>query len=237
MTYIYQNQVKPNSETALILCTYRRLTNMPKILNKITQQTNKDFDLYISNNADNQDNKLISYFSKYGADLSINVYIKNYHNFYKQFSRFYLARELAKEGYKKIIFFDDDEVLPASFIQDCYDQYDEKYVKSFYAHKFTDDYWKKERLRGEEVGNYAGTGGLICSSSIFLDEKLFTCPEEYYIIDDLWLSYYLLTFTKYKIKLLNTNIQFIRDDKATFTSIIDLKREFCDQYILKKDRD
>jgi hypothetical protein len=210
---------------------------MPKILNKIAQQTNKDFDLYISNNSDNQDNKLISYFSKYGTDLSINVYIKNYNNIYKQFSRFYLAKELAKQGYKKIIFFDDDEVLPASFVQDCYDQYDDNHVKSFYAHKFTDDYWKKERLRDEEIGNYAGTGGLVCSSSIFLDEKFFTCPEEYYIIDDLWLSYYLLNFTNYKIKLLNTNIQFIHDDKATFTSIIDLKREFCDQYILKKDRD
>lgn len=236
MTYIYEHQIKEKSETALILCTYRRLTNMPKILKKISSQTNKNFDLYISNNADGKDSKLISYFSKYGSDLFINVFIKNHNNKYKQFSRFYLARDLAKQGYKKIIFFDDDEVLPSSFIQDCYDQYDEDCIKSFYAHKFSDDYWKKERLRMGELGNYAGTGGLVCSSKIFLDEDFFKCPEKYYIIDDLWLSYYVLNFTNYEIKLLNTEIQFIHDDKATFTNIVELKREFCNEYILKKDR-
>lgn len=237
MNYIYKNQIRSNSETALILCTYRRLTNMPKILKKVSDQTNKNFDFYISNNAEGQDNKLISYFSKYGSDLTVNVFIKNYNNIHKQFSRFYLARDLAQQGYKKIIFFDDDEVLPVSFIQDCYDQYDEECVKSFYAHKFSDDYWNKERLRMGELGNYAGTGGLICSSSLFLDDNFFKCPEEYYIIDDLWLSYYILNFTNYQIRLLNTEIQFIHDDKATFPAIVELKREFCDQYILKKDRD
>lgn len=234
MTYIYSNKLKENSDTALILCTYRRLTNMPKILNRISNQTNKDFDFYISNNSEGQDNKLISYFSKYGSDISVNVHIKNYNNIYKQFSRFYLAKELAINGYNKIIFFDDDQVLPVSFIQDCHDQYDENLVKSFYAHKFKDDYWKKERISKDEFGNYAGTGGLICSSRIFLEEDFFKCPEEYYIIDDLWLSSYVLNFTKYKIKLLNTDIQFIYDDKATFVGLEDVKRDFSANYILKK---
>lgn len=237
MTYLYKQEIKPKSKTALIMCTYIRLTNMPKILNRLKEQTNKDFDFYICNNAQDKDNKLIQYFDKYGNDLNFNYYIKNYNNKYKMFSRFYMARELAEEGYDRVIFFDDDQMLPASFIQDCYDQYDKNLVKSFYAHKFKDDYWNKERINKDEFGNYAGTGGLICSSKLFLEEAFFNCPQEYYIIDDLWLSYYILNFTKYKIKLLDTNIQFIYDDKATFTGIIELKRKFCDAYILKKDRD
>ena len=232
MTYIYEDQVKPKSKTALILCTYIRLTNMPKLLQKLHAQSNKTFDLYISNNSQNNDNKLIGYFRKYGIDLNINVFIKNYENKYKQFSRFHMARDLAKEGYEKIIFIDDDEILPSSFIQDCYDQYDENEVKSFYAHSFKDDYWQKVRLKPKQVGNYAGTGGLICSSKVFLDDKLFKCPEEYYIIDDLWFSYYILKFTNYKIKLLDTNIQFIKDDKATFVGLEELKREFSTKYII-----
>ena len=232
MTYIYEDQVKQKSKTALILCTYIRLTNMPKLLQKLHVQSNKTFDLYISNNSQNNDNKLIGYFRKYGLDLNINVFIKNYENKYKQFSRFYMAKDLAKEGYEKIIFIDDDEVLPSSFMQDCYDQYNENEIKSFYAHSFKEDYWAKVRLKPGEFGNYAGTGGLMCSAKIFLDERIFECPEEYYIIDDLWFSYYILKFTNYKITLLDTNIQFIKDDKATFVNLIDLKRKFSTSYII-----
>ena len=232
MTYIYEDQVKPKSKTALILCTYIRLTNMPKLLQKLHLQTNKTFDLYISNNSQNNDNKLIGYFKKYGVDLNINVFIKNYENKYKQFSRFYMARDLAKEGYEKIIFIDDDEVLPSSFMQDCYDQYNENEIKSFYAHSFKEDYWAKVRLKPGEFGNYAGTGGLMCSAKIFLDERIFECPEEYHIIDDLWFSYFILKFTNYKITLLDTDIQFIKDDKATFVNLIDIKRKFSTAYII-----
>ena len=214
------------------MCAYIRLTNMPKILNRLKEQTNKDFDFYISNNADGKDDKLIQYFAKYGNELGFNSYIKNYNNKYKMFSRFYMAKELAEQGYERVIFFDDDQVLPKDFIQNCYDQYDERYVKSFYAHKFDDDYWDKVRLVDGEEGNYAGTGGLICSSKIFLDDKFFDCPKEYHIIDDLWLSHYILKFTDYKIRLLKTDIQFIYDDKATFVGLEDLKRDFSSNYIV-----
>ena len=205
---------------------------MPKILNRLKEQTNKDFDFYISNNAQDKDIKLINYFKKYGQELGFNSYIKNYYNEYKMFSRFYLAKELAKQGYELIIFIDDDQMLPKSFIQDCYDQYDPLHVKSFYAHKFDEDYWDKVRLVEGEQGNYAGTGGLICSAKIFLDDKFFNCPKEYYIIDDLWLSHYILKYTEYKITLLKTDIQFIYDDKATFIGLEDLKRNFSTNYII-----
>ena len=218
------------------MCTYIRLTNMPKILNRLKDQTNKDFDFYISNNAYGKDNKLVQYFAKYGSELGFNSYIKNYENKYKMFSRFYMAKELAEKGYDRVIFFDDDQVLSKDFIQDCYDQYDEKYVKSFYAHKFDDDYWDKVRLQPEENGNYAGGGGLLCPAKLFLDDKFFDVPEEYYIIDDLWLSHYILRFTDYKIRLLNTDIQFIYDDKATFVGLEELKTNFSNKYILNKDK-
>jgi hypothetical protein len=236
MSYIFEQNIKDKATTALILCTYRRITNMPKFLQKIRVQTNKNFDLYISNNCENQDNKLIKYFNKYNSDLGINVFIKNYYNKYKQFSRFYLAKELAEQGYEKIIFIDDDQVISSNFIQDCYDQYDEKSIKSFYAHKFNDNYWEKTRLKPDEEGNYAGGGGLISTSKIFLDDRLLSCPEKYYILDDLWLSYYILEFTNYKIKLLDTEIQFIYDDKATFVGLEKDKVEFCNKYILKKEK-
>lgn len=232
MTYMYQKEIKNKSSTALIMCTFRRLKNLPKTLNKLKEQTNKDFDFYVCNNSEEQDNKLISYFKKYENDIGFNFYIKKYNNIYKMFSRFYLAKELAEQGYERIIFIDDDQVLPINFIQNCNDQYDEKYIKSFYAHKFDHDYWKKTRLKLKEEGNYAGTGGLLCSAKLFLNNNFFDCPTEYHIIDDLWLSYYVLKFTDYKITLLDTDIQFIYDDKATFVGLEDLKKNFSTNYII-----
>jgi hypothetical protein len=147
-----------------------------------------------------------------------------------------LANELAKEGYEKIIFIDDDEIFPESFIQDCYNQYDENAVKSFWSHRIEAIYRKKIKLENDEIGNYVGPGGLVCSAKVFLDEDLFMCPEEFWIVDDLWLSYYLLKFTEYKIKTLKTDITFILDRKATFMTLGNLKQEFADKYIIPESK-
>jgi hypothetical protein len=93
-------------------------------------------------------------------------------------------------------------------------------------------YKKKIKLEKDEQGNYAGTGGLICHSSLFLNDDFFDCPEEYWIIDDLWLSFYILRFTDLKIQELKTNIKFIKDMKATFMTLGNLKQEFCNEFII-----
>jgi len=231
MTYIYQDQVKDKSKTALILCVYRRLENFSKTLGMIKGQSNKDFDFYICDNSDNT-NKVIGLINKYFVDSNINIYVRKYSNEFKIFSRFFLSNELAKDNYDKIIFIDDDEKFSNNFVQDCYDQYEEDAVKTFWAHKIENIYDNKVKLVGDEVGNYAGGGGLVCSSKVFLSEELMACPEEYWILDDLWLSYYLLRFTDYKIKSLDTDIRFIHDEKATFLTLKSLKQEFAEKFII-----
>ena len=93
-------------------------------------------------------------------------------------------------------------------------------------------YNSKVKLEKDECGNYAGTGGLICNSSLFLNDDFFDCPEEYWIIDDLWLSFYILKHTNLKIQELKTNIQFIRDTKATHMTLGNLKQEFSEEFII-----
>jgi glycosyltransferase involved in cell wall biosynthesis len=217
------------SNTALIMCTYIRFENLKKTLGCIERQTNKDFDFYIVDNS-NRHEKLLGYLDKFGNGIDITVY--NYHNEFKQFARFLLARDLAEQGYEKIIFIDDDEIIPDTFIQECHDQYEQDCLKSFWAHMVEDRYNRKIKLEKNEIGNYAGTGGLICSSKLFLNDDFFDCPEEYWIIDDLWLSYYVLSFTDYKIKELKTNINFIKDMKATFRTLGNLKQEFSNEFII-----
>lgn len=217
------------SNTALIMCTYIRFENLKTTLDCIRSQTNQDFDFYIVDNS-NKHEKLLGYLDKFGQDINIRVY--NYGNDFKQFARFVVARDLAEQGYEKIIFIDDDEIIPNTFIQECHDQYEPEAVKTFWAHMVESNYKRKIKLEKNEVGNYAGTGGLVCSSSLFLNKDFFDCPEEYWIIDDLWLSFYILSFTNLKIKELKTNIKFIKDAKATFLTLGNLKQEFSKDFII-----
>lgn len=221
------------SNTALIMCTYRRFENLKTTMECIRKQTNTDFDFYIVDNS-NQNDKLLGYLNKFGKGIDISVH--NYRNDFKQFSRFLLARDLAENGYEKIIFIDDDEIIPDTFIQECSDQYEPESVKTFWAHMVEKIYKRKIKLEKGEIGNYAGTGGLVCNSSLFLNDDFFDCPEEYWIIDDLWLSFYILKFTDLKIKELKTNINFIKDDKATFLTLGDLKQEFTEKFILPNSK-
>lgn len=211
------------------MCTYIRFENLKMTLECLQKQTNQDFDFYIVDNSNRHD-KLLGYLKKFGNGMNISVH--NYNNDFKQFARFLLARDLAEEGYEKIIFIDDDEVLPNTFIQECHDQYDPNSVKTFWGHMVENIYKKKIKLEKNEQGNYAGTGGLICHSSLFLNDDFFDCPEEYWIIDDLWLSFYILKFTDLKIQNLKTNINFIIDRKATCLTLGSLKQEFSEEFII-----
>lgn len=226
----YSNFIKDKSKTAVVLCLYIRLENLAPTLRCLAKQSNTDFDVYISNNTEGRHNEKINEIVLKRLS-NFNFGIFEHFNKHKQFSRFFVARQLAEEGYERIIFIDDDEILPTTFIQECNDQYDENLIKSFYGHVVDEDYWKKKRLTGKEFGNYAGTGGLICSAKFFLNDKFFECPEEYYIIDDLWLSYFALKYTDYRIQILNTKIEFIHDGKATAMGLQTVKQKFYKDFI------
>lgn len=232
MKYTYKNQVKTLSKTAVIMCTYLRYKNLLKTYNNLNEQTNLDFDFYICDNS-NKDPHILNTTNKFSQHVKYNVFIKEYNNKYSIFARFMLAKDLAKAGYEKIIFIDDDQRIPKTFIQDCYDQYEDNVIKSFYAHDIIDDYWNKKPLKKDISGNYAGGGGLICNSKLFLHKDFFTCPKKYYILDDLWISYFGKQIAGYDIKLLETDIRFIHDDYATAKKLIEEKQKFTDKYIIK----
>lgn len=231
--YLYVNQIKEKSKTAVIMCTYLRYKNLHRTYDDLNKQTNLDFDFYISDNS-NKNPHILNTTRKKLNNIKYNVFIKGDYNKYSIFSRFILAKELAEEGYLKVIFIDDDQRIPETFINDCNDQYQDNVIKSFYAHNIVDDYWKKTRLKVDESGNYAGGGGLMCNAELFLHKDFFTCPEEYYILDDLWISYFAKQVVGYDIKLLDTDIRFIHDDYATAKNLVEEKQRFADKYILNR---
>jgi len=228
---LYEFKIKEKSKMALIMCTYIRLENLPRTYDTLSEQTNNNFDFYICDNSNN-DPHLLNTSKKKSKFFKNNVFIKEYNNKYSIFSRFFLAKELAKEGYEIIVFIDDDQIIDKNFIENCYKQYEPDTIKSFYAHYISGDYWKKDFCGPNDEVNYVGGGGLMCNSNLFLDEKFFSCPEEYWILDDLWVSYYIPNFTNYKMKKLNVYIKFIVDNKATAKNLKEIKRKFSNEYIL-----
>lgn len=212
------------------MCTFQRLEYLEGTLDALSKQTNNNFDFYICENSC-KDEKILKILKKNSSNFNNNVFVKQYFNKYSIFSRFHLARSLAEEGYEVIAVIDDDQIIPNNFIESCYKQYDPKTIKSFYAHVIEGDYWRKEKSSNSEESNYLGGGGLLCNSQLFLDDGFFQCPEEYWILDDLWLSYYLAKHTDYKMQRLSVDIRFIADNRATARNLRDAKRLFSKRFI------
>jgi len=210
------------SRLAVVLTLYDRLEYLDRQILELSAQNNQDFDLYICNNSD--------------QDISFpGARIYNYSNKYKMYGRFYLIRDhIATGDYDMVLLVDDDEIFPPTLIDQCYEQFDENVVKSFWGFQTYRDYWIRDRLRGDRKGDYAGTGGLLSPIALWRIPEVYEAPEEYWIIDDLWLSYCILKHTDYLIMGLNVPITFYPDEskKATYLSIKPLKSEFHREYII-----
>jgi glycosyltransferase involved in cell wall biosynthesis len=211
------------SRLAVFLTVYNRLENLERTLKELDEQYNKDFDLYIVNNTNRDISK----------NVSIPATVIDMYNQKKMYGRFFAVRDVLKEKpYEIIAFLDDDISIPKNYIDYCYRQFEPDTVKSFWAFRIFDDYWKRKKLAGKELGQYAGAGGLLAPSGLFMVPELYKCPKEYWIIDDLWMSHCIAAYTDYKIKIFNVSIKFLDDKKATYLKIKPLKSEFTKEFIL-----
>ena len=210
------------NKLAVILTVYDRLEYLDRQIAELAAQQNINFDLYVCNNSD--------------RDISFpGARIYNYRNQYKMYGRFYLIRDhIVPAGYEMVLLLDDDEVFPPSLIEECYRQFDPTSVKSFWGFQTYKDYWMRARLRGNRKGDYAGTGGLLSPIELWYVPEIYEAPEEYWIIDDLWLSHCILKYTNYSIMGLNVGMSFYPDEgkKATYLSIRPLKSAFHREYII-----
>jgi glycosyltransferase involved in cell wall biosynthesis len=204
---------------AVFITVYNRLEYLHNQLEQLAAQNNKKFTLYIVNNSD--------------ADIDVPQaeHVFNMRNEKSIYGRFFAIQEVHKR-HEIILNLDDDEILPMVLTNHAYRQYSSEAIKSFWAFQLADDYWTRRRLRGTEIGHYAGAGGLLAPSELFALPELYQAPKEYWIIDDLWLSHCIHAYTDYEIRSFNVPIKFIEDNKATYRSIKQLKSDFTKEYIL-----
>ena len=173
--------------------TWQRVPMLKETLTDLSEQTYKDFTLYISNGNLSMSDYIDQYAKHFSEELDIDV--SHDGNDLGSFRRFYAAKRAVEEGAEIILFVDDDVVLPPTYLEKMLRQYRPKTYKSGFAwtiHKGGLDYYRY-RTRRFEKGHkihYCGTGVGMIDGSIFLDDGLFDAPEGAKGIEDLWLSYY-----------------------------------------------
>lgn len=196
------------SDVAIVLLTWQRIRALKDTLTKLSEQTYTDFDVYISNgNARASQNVELAAKSFNGK---LNIWIRHDGNDYYAFRRMFVGRYLAEQGYKTILFIDDDIKFNKDYVKNVMSHWEPKTYKSGYAWDITgkDYYTQRSRVKNNKQRvKYCGTGISMVDASIFLEDGLLNeYPEGALKVEDLWMSYYVdhvLKRKKWKLKYMN----------------------------------
>lgn len=213
------------------MCLWNRPDRLEHILRTLDAQIGvSGIQLYIWNNArDDQARYLddLSRFRALGVLTAVHI-VRTPYNL-GSIARFYWARKLAKrEGAGPMIVIDDDENIETTFVSDALREYDPGAFTGWWAWTIGQGYWDRTPAESGERVDHIGPGGMVCDRAVFRDSRFFTrLPLRYWVLDDLWLSYYARA-TGYRLAKLDVNIQFVMDETNQHHNLADLKREFYD---------
>ncbi len=171
----------------VIMCTWRRVNRLPKTLQMLENQTVKP-NLLIWNNNHEERGLVDEYLKNSTIDSRVFHSVKNIGGF----GRFYLAKDVAKVGIKKVIFIDDDQIINTHYIENLLDEHASQTTHSGWAFQINNwrDYWDRKEVMPHEEVDYAATNGMIIDTNIFInDPELFECPARFWFIEDLWLTF------------------------------------------------
>lgn len=196
---------------AVVLLTWQRLNNLASTLNKLHKQSFRDFDVVISNGnlKDSAIERIESYYNHFSAK-GLSIQVRHDGNEEQTFRRFYVGRDLAREGYDIVMFLDDDVTIPTTYIKRCLVQYQPQTYQSGFAwvfHNRGKNYYKfRSRVsNNDREVHYCGTGFSMIDASLFLDNALINdAPKAARAIEDLWLSYYVANKEGWSLRYMDT---------------------------------
>jgi GT2 family glycosyltransferase len=117
-----------NIKVAIVMLTWKRLDSLPKSLEMLSGQTNKDFDLYISNSNPDETltvEKMVEPFKE-----KINITLTHDSNEMYSFRRLHIGRTLALKGFDVVLFLDDDVAIPTNYVEQCLSYFEPNSYKS-----------------------------------------------------------------------------------------------------------
>lgn len=219
-------------KVVVVLLTWQRLSNLKVTLSSLSKQTNKNFDVYISNANENKKSLVDRYAHYAKQSKKLNVEVSHDSNDRLAFRRFDIGKKLAKQGYEIVLFLDDDVTFPVDYVSKMLRRYEPQTYSSNFAWFFEDggsDYYKKRKRVTKEGApvHYCGTGVSIVDASIFLDKKIHNAPKEMYPVEDLWLSYYAQHVLGWKLKYVEVSGVTVRggDSVALYRKVAQSKND------------
>ena len=185
------------------MLTWKRLDSLPKSLEMLSSQTNKSFDLYVSNSNLDEASTVEKMVEPFKEKLNINLTHDS--NEMYSFRRLHIGRKLALKGFDAVLFLDDDVVIPTNYVEQCMSYFEPKSYKSAYAWQFLENgrnyYRGRVRITSPESKvHYCGTAVSIVDAKIFLNNDLLFASKDAYQIEDLWMSYYADHILKWKLE-------------------------------------
>lgn len=231
-----------NNRLPVIMCVWKRLDGFDKIIKQLNKQTFKNFKLFIWNN----NLELIENFELLLKKAQFQYEILHSEKNVGGFGRFYYANKITKRtGFiDYCVFIDDDQSFGNETLQTFYDEREPKTIKSQWGWKFNglNYYTNRIEVKPTEKIHYAGTGGMIADIRVFEDDKLFNCKEEYWFVEDLWLSYFANKIHNYKLYKSKAIIKNGDDEHSLYKVVKNIKTPMLnylindlDWGILKKD--
>lgn len=185
------------------MLTWQRLDKLPESLRMLSDQTNKNFTLYISNSNSDEVSRVEETVSLFKQKLSITLTHDS--NELYSFRRLHIGRELALKGFEVVLFLDDDVLIPKNYVEQCLSYFEPNSYKSAYAWQFLENgqnYYRR-RLRvnnPKSKVHYCGTAVSMVDSKIFLNDDLLHAKADAHQIEDLWMSYYADHILKWKLE-------------------------------------
>jgi glycosyltransferase involved in cell wall biosynthesis len=187
----------------IVLLTWQRIASLKRTLLTLSNQTYKDFDVYISNSSERSAVPAEKYAKYFSDKLSITFSQDSNENY--AYRRLTIARDLAKKGTEIVLFIDDDITISEKYVQEMLAAYEPNSYCSAYAWRFSNNGQDYYRHRSKVSNNlktihYCGTAASVVDASIFLDDNLFNHPKEVYLMEDLWLSYFAQHVKGWRLK-------------------------------------
>ena len=215
-------------QVPVIFCTWRRLARLPHILEMLAAQ-DVPVQALIWNNSPDRDT-----IEKAAAGATIPISVHHSPRNIGSFGRFYLARELAAAGHRRVVIIDDDEDFGPGTVRELLDSCPPRSLSAWFARTYSmADFWAPVTPAPGEQVNYVGPGGMAADTAVFSDPRLFTCPRRYWFLDDVWLSWFASRIAGYTLLRSTATLEFVEDGLNQFPALQWLRHRFW-RYLARK---
>jgi glycosyltransferase involved in cell wall biosynthesis len=195
-TKIIINNNDKNHKIHIVMCSWKRLFNLKKIVNSLfVQSFSKKIHFHILNNNIDNKNELEKSISAFRVPF--NIELTHYDNTHFCFQRYFYIRDVIIEKYNAqfVIIVDDDQIFPSRWVENIYSIKQCKTLKTWHCINYDSDF-NIINLNSKENFNYGIPNGCIIDTSIFKKNTHFwNIPTKLpnniniHIFNDFWLSY------------------------------------------------